>query len=447
MTPRFPVRVLSVLCALLTSAAQAAPTMPSSGKGSTLYYHLGGSDAASRAPNPNASSFKLNLSGVARMNYSCGKFDAQLSLQNTLNQFSNLGPTLTNAVRSGIAALPMYILQRAQPGLYELIQTYIQRAKDLVNLSFESCEQMEREALDGKNPYDKYVTLAMGERWKQEANSGSGDVVQTKQNVQTNGGRTGFSWIFGSNAAGENQPPAKIINDTVTAAYNLTMSHATTSPPTTSYAATGTRLAKAFATPSSASNFATDVIGDLEVSTCTEGGCPTKASKMGLGLERKLEDEIPIAQGQLATLLTSSVPNTTDLDAASSPGVLVTRDLIDAVRALPKPEQAIAAGRLAQEIAVARTIDRALLIRQMLMTAKTIPEAQPQHISGHLDSKIAEINRAIDDLLYEVRVRKEVVSSSASTLLEAYRGARSASTANATATPVEQRPFIDGRVQ
>ncbi len=434
-------------CGTVALAAPPPPTMPASGRGTMLYYQLGGSDAAARAPSPTNISLHLGLSGIAKFNFSCGKFNATLSLQNLLNTFARLGPMITSAVQAGIAALPMYILQRAQPGLYELIQTYIAKAEKVLNLSFQSCEQMEQSIKDGKNPFDKFVTLSMGEGWKDLANTGSGDVVQAKDRVQADGGDKGFTWVFGSKAGGKNQPAAKLVSDLVTASYNLTMMQPTTASASTSYSATGTRLAKAFATPGNAASFATDVIGDVEVSSCSTTGCPTKATKTSLGLERKAEDEIAVVRPQLATVLTTTVPSTTDLDAASAPGVLVTRDLVDALRGLPKAEQAIAVERISQEVALARTIDRALLVRQMLITGLSIPEALPDPVSDEVQKKIVQVNRAIDDLMYEVRVRKEVVSSSASTIVDAYRGSRASSGSNAPVAPAEKRPLVDGRVQ
>jgi len=160
----FPIRAAVLAVAVVvTPMANAAVTMPSSGKGSTLYYHLGGSDAAALAPNPAGLRLHLGLGGGGRFNYSCGKFDVQTSMQQTIDGLKNLDDVVMNAIKAAIAALPMYILQRAQPGLYELVQTYLQKARDLCNMSFESCEQMETQIRDGKNPYDKYVTMAMGE--------------------------------------------------------------------------------------------------------------------------------------------------------------------------------------------------------------------------------------------------------------------------------------------
>ncbi len=437
---------LMVVALLAPMAVDAAATMPSSSRGSSLYYSLGGSDPAARAPNPNSMRLRLGLSGNARLNYSCGKFDVQASIQDTLNSLKNMDGVLMNAVQAAISALPMYILQRAQPGLYEIVQTYIQKARDLVNLSFESCEEMEAQIKDGKNPYDKWVTLAMGEQWKEKAASG-GSVVSAKQAVQTDSGKSGLTWIFGTKLGGKQQEPVRIVADLVLGAYNLTMAQPTTASPTTNYASTNSRLAKAFPTPKSASDFAVDTVGDMEIATCDDTGCPTKGTSTGTGLSKKFEEEIPVAQGQLNAVMSANVPTATALEAASAPGVLITRDLADAVRILPKPEQAIAYGRLSQEVALARTVDRALLIRQMLLTGKTIPAASTDNVTAVVDAKLDDLNKAIDSLMYEARVRRELVSTSAGTLLQTYQAARSSSAAIPSTQPADTRPLTNGKVQ
>lgn len=444
MKPFALVLALAFVCAVPAHAGSV--TMPSGVKGAHLYYQLGGSDPAARAPNPASSSLRLSLGGNARLNYSCGKFDAQISMQNTIDSLKKIDDVVMSAIKAAIAALPMYILQRAQPGLYELVQTYIQKARDLVNLSFESCEQMEAQIRDGKNPYDKYVTLAMGEDWKGQA-AGGGDVVQAKQTVQTNAGSGGITWVFGSKQGGASQRPVRIVQDLVQAAYNLTMGNPTATPASTSYSAYGTRLTKAFQTPGNAATYAAEVVGDVEIATCDGAPCPPKASQSGVGLNKKFEDEIPIATSQLMTAFATTVPSASDLDIASAPGVLVSRDLVEAVRALPKPEQAIAYNRLAQEIALARTVDRALLIRQMLLTGKTIPEAASENVTEVVDTKLSEINKAIDSLMYEQHVRKELISSSSQALIQTYQASRAASSALPATRPADTRPLTEGVVK
>lgn len=441
----FPLHAAALAVALAVAPlADAAVTMPSSSKGSTLYYHLGGGDAAARAPNPNNLRLHLGLGGGMRLNYSCGKFDVQTSMQQTIGGLKNLDDVVMNAIKAAIAALPMYILQRAQPGLYELVMTYIQKARDLVNMSFESCEQMEREIRDGKTPYDKYITMAMGEEWKEKASTDK-DVVQTKQTVQTDSGTHGVTWIFGKKQGGQDQDPIRIVRDLTIGAYNLTQMQPTTASPTATYS--GSRLAKAFPTPQQAADFAVDTVGDLEIATCDQASCPAKGTSSGVGLNKKFEEEIPVAQTQLGTVMGTNVPTASDLEAASAPGVLVTRDLVDAIRSLPKAEQAITYTRIAQEVALARTVDRALLVRQMLMTGKTIPEATSDNVTEPANAKLDEVNKAIDSLLYESRIRKEVVSTSASTLLQTYQAARASSAALAPTRPADTKPLTNGVVQ
>jgi len=50
-------------------------------------------------------------------------------------------------------------------------------------------------------------------------------------------------------------------------------------------------------------------------------------------------------------------------------------------------------------------------------------------------------------LMFESRVRKEMVSNTASALLDAYRSTRTQSTANGTQSLVDPKPLTDGRVK
>lgn len=91
---------------------------------SKQYYILGGNDTGSHSLFRNQLALKLGFHADFRFNYSCGKFDIGLSHDNVMNGIAMLGATLSSMLTAGIAALPLYILQRAQPGLYEVFQTY-----------------------------------------------------------------------------------------------------------------------------------------------------------------------------------------------------------------------------------------------------------------------------------------------------------------------------------
>jgi len=188
------------------------------------------------------------------------------------------------------------------------------------------------------------------------------------------------------------------------------------------------------------------VLGDLEIFTCTDDSCPPHHSKMGLGLVQKFELEIPDAQSEVEIVLATQVPRGNDLKAASAPGLLITREVIDAIRELPPIERHIAKERLAQDVALARTVDKALTIRNLLLTGRMMPEVY-KTANQQLEAKLAELNRHIDDVLYESNVRKRVISETAGTLLDSYHALRAASAANSVQQPVDKRPLIDGRVK
>ncbi|NMG30168.1 integrating conjugative element protein [Aromatoleum evansii] len=424
----------------LSATALVAADIPSTR--SSLYYRLGGGDPASRAANPRGVPYKLALSGVARLHYSCGAYDFGLSFQTLMNQFAALGTQVTNGVKAGITALPLYLFQRASPGLYELFQTYAKKAEVAIQIATKSCEEMEAQIKAGEDPYEDFIRMARGEAWKQQATV-TRDVVAAKDSVGVSAGNDGITWVGGGKAGGVDQEPVRIVYDTVFGGFNVTMGQA---PKTSSATYPAVKLTGTFPSPGSAATYGTDVLGDVEVTTCKENGCPVPQSKTGLGLIQKFELEIPVVQGQIDAVFANAVPRGTDLAAASAPGVVVTRELVDAIRELPAIEQGIARQRLVQDLALARTVDKALIIRNLLLTGRMIPEVY-KTANTQIESKLAELNRHIDDVLYEANVRKRVISETATVLLDSYHAARAASGANAVQQPVDQQPMIGGRVK
>lgn len=412
-----------------------------------LYYRIGGSSPAARAQNPGALALKLGFGVKLRANYTCGKFDIGLSWSNMMNGFSQLGTQITGAVRSGIAALPLYVLQRASPGLYELFQTYSKKADLVVSTALESCEQMEAQIKQGKDPYAKWIGLAKGEGWNAEGNT-NGDVVSAKANVETDNGRKGVTWIGNVLAGGFTQKPIQPINDIAVAGYNITMMQPVTASNTIDYSTNGTPLSKIFPKPKDAADFAVSVLGDQLISTCDEPSCAAKGASTALGLQPKYEAEIPSALNQITTAISSSNPTYASLSAAGAPDVAIAADVVRAIRELPPDMQTISAQRLAKEIALARTVDKALAVRSILISGMSLPEVQKYDPAMEIaKAKIDQLSNFINDLLFESRVRKEMVSDTAGSLLQAYQARRALSTPVPTQQPADRNAMSNGRVK
>ena len=237
----------SLIAADFASAQAARPRQQQS-----LYYRLGGGDPAAGANHPGSISARLGVGGNLRMAYSCGKFDLGLSWQNLMNGFSQLGTQITNAVQAGISALPLYILQRAQPGLYQLFQTYAAKADLAISQALKSCEEMEAQIKKGGDPYEDFLQLAKGEGWKIQSSIGS-DVVSAKSAVETKGGREGTTWIGGTPAGGASQRPISVIKDVVEAGYNVTLNQPANTDASFEYtnvtSTSASKLVKAFGHP------------------------------------------------------------------------------------------------------------------------------------------------------------------------------------------------------
>ena len=65
----------------------------------------------------------------------------------------------------------------------------------------------------------------------------------------------------------------------------------------------------------------------------------------------------------------------------------------------------------------------------------------------HADASIAELDREIDSLLFETRVRREVVSDTVTVLLQRAAARRQSSLNVPQVSPVDPRPLSHGRVQ
>lgn len=447
-TPRATVGVLFFALAMVHIAAQAQPVTNSS-----LYYRLGGGDPAARANNKGQTAQRLGLNVSLRLNYSCGKFDIGLSWGNVMNGISNLGQQVTNAVKAGIAALPMYALQRAQPGLYQIFQTYSQKADALIGASLKTCEEMEAMIKSGQDPYEDYVKMAKGESWRGKAQL-SGDIVQAKYDINKNeeAQKAGVSWVFGAKAGGAGNLPIQPIRDLSVAGYNSTLNKATTAAASTNYGTStdrSSRLVQAFKTPEELATFTTEVLGDKKVTLCTQSSeCPTETNvNTATGLGPKYEAEIQMVQPRLVAMANASQPNYGDLREIAAPGMALSPTVMDALRKMPTEARAMAVGRLAQELSMHRVVDKALVARNVLVTGLSLPEVTAAgDVAKDVQTKIDRLTQYINDMMFEFRIRKEMTSATALAILED-QGVRDTSSSRVRDGRVEDpSPLVNGRV-
>lgn len=438
-------RALLVVVLILWNSAYAATKAPT--EDSLWYYEIGGAEPVSAPANPSVVSVTLGGSAQLGLGYSCGKFDPVAAVTNTLNDIGsgvdNMLNAMTAAASAAIASLPALILQRANPGLYDMFQNALLKAEETMQLATKSCEQMEAEIAQGKNPYADLITLSKGNDWKLQMGVGGNDAVTAKDAVETSNGDNGVPWI-GGQAGGSGQPLLEFTGDIVKAGYNLNMNRPLTAvgpvPP-----AAATRLTEVWATPADARDWVVDVVGENIVTTCDT--C-RKDSIPGTGLLPKLYQEASTVTVELQNLVVGTTPPTlTNLENITAPGVAITRQVIEAIREMPASEQSLIMGRLVSEISTARTVEKALFARRLLLTGRQVPEVYATEVAReHADTSIAELDKEIENLLFETRVRKEVVSDTVTMLLKR-AAARRQTSLNTPAVPtIDPRPLSNGRV-
>ena len=119
------------------------------------YYEIGGADPVSLPASPRTERIRLGGSVQLGLGYSCAAFDPVAAVSNSLNDISSgvddMMDAMTAAATNAIAALPALILQRANPGLYDLFQNALLKAEETMQIATKSCETMEAEIAQGKH--------------------------------------------------------------------------------------------------------------------------------------------------------------------------------------------------------------------------------------------------------------------------------------------------------
>src|SRR5699024_10856118 len=168
--------------------------------GSSLYYEIGGggpvSVSAGRGYQPGEIGIGIQWGGVA----ACGGLDPFATVSNQLNGITSgfqqmMGSVIQNA-KGAVMSLPAIIIQRAAPGLYDLLSNGVLQGKLNFNKAKASCKAMADRAADAIFSAGGWRQQAQAENWKRTAQS-TGDAVAAQHIVEAQAGNEGVIWIGG----------------------------------------------------------------------------------------------------------------------------------------------------------------------------------------------------------------------------------------------------------
>ncbi|NUP86547.1 MAG: integrating conjugative element protein, partial [Burkholderiaceae bacterium] len=377
---------VALVCAATIAAAGVAWAQTRSGVqhqgsviGDDVLYSIGGGRAVSMGGAANMHSIGVGVGWNS--NLICGDMSITTTLQNQLNGITNgfqaiMSSVIQNAT-AAVASLPALIIQRADPGLYNLLTNGVLQARLDFDRSKLTCRAIANRMADMAGGQLGWDQLAEGMALKQSV--ASTDAVSAIDEAEANRGNNGVPWVGGDNAGGAGQPPVRVVGDVTRAGYNLINGRSVTDTSSIAPSSCSGNLAcQTWSSPDAAAAWAVRVLGEQEQRTCD--ACTKTVTTPGVGLTPLIQEEYESKLEVLQELVAGSRPTGFDnLQAAGSASLPITRGVIEALR--DEPDQDLLARRLASEVALASVLEKALLLQRTLLTGRKEPNVAANELA------------------------------------------------------------------
>ena len=417
---------IALFCAITTAVgvAWAQTRINPSGIGVTgsvigddVLYSVGGGRAVSMSGAGNMQSIGVGIGWNS--NLICGNMSITTTLHNQLNGithgFQSIMSTVIQNATAAVASLPALIIQRADPGLYNLLTNGVLQARLDFDRSKMTCRAIANRMADMAGGQASWDQLAEGFSLRDAV--GSGDAVASVDQAESNHGNNGVPWVGGNNAGGSGQSSVKVVGDVTRAGYNLlngrSVSDTSSIDPTTC----GNRLTcQTWSSPDAAATWATRVLGEREQHTCES--CTKTQTTPGVGLTPVIQDEYDTKLQALQDLVTGAKATTVaNLEAAGSNSLPITRSVIEALR--DEPDQDLLGKRLASESALSSVLEKALLLQRTLLTGKKEPNVAANELATKaVDQENGTLEQEINNLKTELELRRSLAGNSAMAIVQ-----------------------------
>ena len=385
--------------------------------GDDVLYSIGGGRAVSMGGAGNMQGIGVGVGWNS--NLICGDMSITTTLQNQLNGITNGFQTIMSNViqnaTSAVASLPALIIQRADPGLYNLLTNGILQARLDFDRSKMTCRAIANRMADMAGGQAGWDQLAEGMALRDAVSST--DAVSAIEQAESNKGNNGVPWVGGGNAGGSGQSSIKVVGDVTRAGYNLLNGRSATDTSSIARSACGNRLTcQTWSSPGAAAAFANRVLGEREQRTCEN--CTKTQTTPGVGLTPVIQEEYETKLQVLQELVTGARPTTlANLDAAGSSSLPITRGVIEALR--DEPDQDVLGRRLASEAALSSVLEKALLLQRTLLTGKKEPNVAANELAVRaVDQENSALEQEINNLKTELELRRTLAGNSAMAIIQ-----------------------------
>lgn len=304
-----------------------------------------------------------------------------------------------------ISGFYQYLLSKINPTLGQLSLKNLDEYIKIFDMKVKSCQEYERDVLNGKNPLSDIVQIAVGDQWKTSiglVNSGAKALEEAEEELVAEAQKNGVSMADGKQYGGENQDPINITKSLLTAGMNLVMGRSDKAAWETPFNTAGTAvndnpILKEFKKPEDLYGFVESIYGAHEkrISDKTPTGESVKTIA-GRGYEKKYAEYRNELIKQLRDYVNRSI---TRADFETATGFIIPPIEVNDIRQMTPYERATEIESRARNYAISRIKKNLLFAKQALKSGIYAPDMQQ---SGMLGPSMEEYKslyyRILDDL-------------------------------------------------
>ncbi|HDX1003765.1 TPA: integrating conjugative element protein [Pasteurella multocida] len=380
-----------------------------------VFYQIGGGSAVMPPPSrkrPN----ELSIGIGWKSNLTCGNFDIKTTIKNQLNGitegFKDLYGNVIESATGAVASLPAMIIQRANPQLYDILSNGMYQAKLDFDSLKTSCEEMSNHLADYVMD-SKWAKMAGLENYKEIASTET-DAKKAKKKSEQEQGSKGITWIGGVKKGGMGQQAIDVIKDVVGAGFNMSLGRAPTAKGAIPKTQCDGMLCTEWQSPEDMAEYAKRILGEKTMTTCDN--CGNKKTKAGTGLAPEIENQTKIKATQLEELLNAEAISAEKLNQLSTSTVAVTRGLIESLK--EDPDASILGFRLAQELAISKELEKALVLRRVILTGMKEPNvSNNEGAQEELEKSLKMLDREIEQVKLEMELQGSISNNTAIAIL------------------------------
>lgn len=373
---------------------------------------------------------------------SCSGWDVGVSFDGLIDdaesQLNRMQRNVVNSIRGFITSLPMLLLQREDPGLYEMLNNMLINGENIFQAKAETCRNMSERFAKSKDGLgalqDSSFWVDFGQK-EQSGRKSGGDLVKTIDDAEENKGEAGVIGMGGEMCGGVGQASCKPVEAAAREGFERLAENAGVNQ-------NGDPIVpwykQIWSASSDASKWIKTVVGDVQYATCK--GCEKLKQTPGIGVYDDIANEANAVRELLREVVSrTDVPNLNDLKRVSSNDVFVSESVIFALRD-ESVQQELFLSRIAEEIALLKTVDKLLAARRILMAGKADPSFSSTDTNiSIIDAKIKILADEVSLLKEELELKKVARGDTMRILLSRYESRRTINPQSSYDSEVQRR--------